>query len=210
MSIATEAPANPQLALLRTATDGTAAILAEVAERHWAAPTPCADWTVADVADHLAGSLLGLRVAFGGADPAGPDVPCGPSGDGAGASDRSTAYAAAVTDLWAAVERRGALDRVVTVPFGTVPATVALNLATVEVLVHGWDIATATGLSPTFDQPTVQAALEFSRQAVASIPPERSPFAPPRPVRSNASPIDQLVALLGRDPAYRPATTYRP
>lgn len=87
----------------------------------------------------------------------------------------------------------------VTVPFGTVPGAVALHLRMTEILVHGWDLAQAIG-HPTdgFPADLAEDELTFSRGALGDIPPDRSPFAPPRPVDDRAPAIDRLAALLGR------------
>jgi uncharacterized protein (TIGR03086 family) len=95
----------------------------------------------------------------------------------------------------------GVLERPVTVPFGTVPGAVALHLRIVEVLVHGWDLARGTGRTVSFPDDVVEQEIAFSRRALPMIPPERAPFAAPRPVAGDAAPLDRLVALLGRDPS---------
>ena len=101
----------------------------------------------------------------------------------------------------AAFRAPGALDRPVTVPFGTVPGEAALHLRIVEVLTHGWDLARATGRTVSFPDDVVEQEIAFSRRALPMIPPERAPFAPSRPVPADAAPLDRLVALLGRDPS---------
>ena len=93
----------------------------------------------------------------------------------------------------------GALDRIVTVPFGTVPGMVALHLRITEFLVHGWDLARATGQPVIAPDDLAAQELAFSRSMLAKIPPDRRPFAPPQPVAGLAPAIDQLAACLGRD-----------
>ena len=82
----------------------------------------------------------------------------------------------------------GALERPVTVPFGTVPGEMALHLRIVEVLAHGWDLARATGRTVSFPDDVVEQEIAFSRRALPMIPPERAPFAPSRPVADDARP----------------------
>lgn len=93
----------------------------------------------------------------------------------------------------------GALDQVIIVPFGSVPGIVALHLRVTEALVHGWDLARATGQSAPFPEGLVEAATAFTRANLANIPPERRPFAPPKAIDDEAPAIDQLAALLGRE-----------
>jgi len=76
----------------------------------------------------------------------------------------------------------GVLERVFTVPFGTVPGMVALHLRITEVLVHGWDLARAIGELATFPDDLAEQELTFGRGRLADVPPDRSPFAPPQPL----------------------------
>jgi uncharacterized protein (TIGR03086 family) len=86
----------------------------------------------------------------------------------------------------------------VTVPFGTIPATVALQLRVVEALVHGWDLARATGRGLDAPDELVAGATAFTERFLGSVPPGRTPFGAPRPAPQHASPLDRLAALLGR------------
>lgn len=72
------------------------------------------------------------------------------------------------------------------------------TLRITELLVHGWDLARATGQPARFPDGLAQQELAFSRGALSAIPPERTPFAPSRPAGPDAPAIDQLAALLGR------------
>jgi uncharacterized protein (TIGR03086 family) len=90
------------------------------------------------------------------------------------------------------------MEETFTVPFGTVPGSVALHLRITELLVHGWDLAAATGQPARFPEDLAEQELAFTRGALASVPAGRSPFGPPQPAPPGATPLDQLAALLGR------------
>jgi uncharacterized protein (TIGR03086 family) len=85
-------------------------------------------------------------------------------------------------------------------PFGELPASHAVAVHFVDVLAHGWDLATATGQDATLDPELSVAALDI----VAGYPPEvwGTPqfFAHQVPVPATAPPHIRLVALLGRRP----------
>jgi uncharacterized protein (TIGR03086 family) len=102
--------------------------------------------------------------------------------------------------LLAAFAAPGALQRIVEVPFGQVSGVVALHLRITEMLVHGWDIADATGQNAAFDEAVAGQELEFCRGAVGAIAPERRPFGPAQEAPADATAIERLAALLGRTP----------
>ena len=172
--------------------DAAGQLIATVPAARWADPTPCPGWTVRDLVGHVvAGNALFSR-AFGGPD---PDSAAADSPD----PDLLAAYRSSAAALLEAVGQPGALDQIVTVPFGTVPGIVALHLRITEVLVHGWDLARATGQLVAFSEDVAEQELAFSRAKLSNIPPGRSPFAPPQPVADDAPAIDRLAACLGRD-----------
>jgi uncharacterized protein (TIGR03086 family) len=182
-------PADP-IDQLAVAADVTGEIIAAVRADQWTAPTPCAGWTVSDLTAHVTGGNHLFASALRGEPPqpaaAGPD------------QDWPQAYQASVPGLLSAFRAPGALEKQVTVPFGTVPGTVALHLRITELLVHGWDLARATGQQPTFPAGLAEQELAFSQRALGELPPGRSPFAPPQPAGDDAPAIDRLAACLGR------------
>ena len=85
------------------------------------------------------------------------------------------------------------------------PGEVAGKVAINEVVVHGWDIAAATGQDYACAKELLQAAYAFVQSAVAQNP-NGSPglFGPPVKVPDDAPLLDRLIGLTGRDPAWRP------
>jgi uncharacterized protein (TIGR03086 family) len=155
------------------------------------APSPCADWTVSEVVEHvIEGNLVVARAL-------GPDLADAPEVvESLGPRFRSAADA-----LVAALALPDALSGTVTVPFGTVPVPVAVGLRTVEALVHGWDVAVASGQDPAaFPADLAEAGIAFSGSMFASTDRTRLPFGPAVAVGPSAPAIDRLAALLGREP----------
>ena len=93
--------------------------------------------------------------------------------------DPVAAYREAVDALLAAFRQLGVLEQVFSVPVGPVPGIAALHLRIVEALVHGWDLASATGLPAEFPDGLPERELTFTRGKLADLPPDRRPFAPP-------------------------------
>lgn len=175
-------------------------LVAAVGREDWSAPTPCPRWSVHDLVNHM---VLGNRlfagilrdraaVTPGALDPTAADA----LGD-----DPAGAYRSAAEDLLAAFRRPGVLERVFRVPVGPVPGLAAVHLRAVEDLVHGWDLARATGRRARFPDDVVERQMGFARAKLADVPPDRSPFAPPQPAADHAPPLDRLAALLGRSVA---------
>jgi uncharacterized protein (TIGR03086 family) len=73
-----------------------------------------------------------------------------------------------------------------------------LHLRITELLVHGWDVADATGQVVLFPDDLAAQEVAFSQAKLADLPPDRRPFDPPQPIADDAPAIDRLVACLGR------------
>jgi uncharacterized protein (TIGR03086 family) len=167
-------------------------LIAGVRDEQWGAPTPCTDWNVRNLVNHVARGNRLFATALRG-EPPPPAEPADVLGD-----DPVAAYRAASAEMLDALRQPGAMQGTVTVPFGTVPAGVAVHLRNTELLVHGWDLARATGQAVEFPNDVVEQEMQFSRGALSQIPPGRTPFGPSRPVPQDAPAIDRLAALLGR------------
>ena len=177
---------------LSRALDATRALVEGVRPDQWDA-TALPGWTVRDLVEHLvAGTRLVSARLLDRPEDEPPD-------------DLAAAYRQAGDALLEAFAEPGVFERMVTVPAGTVPGAVALHLRLTELLVHGWDLARATG-QPTTGLPddVAEQELAFSRIQIGRIPPDRSPFAPSEPVADDAPAVDRLAALLGRRPDDRP------
>ncbi|MCY0903550.1 TIGR03086 family metal-binding protein [Arthrobacter sp. H14-L1] len=169
-----------------------------IRDNQWDLPTPCTQWSVYELVSHLSAGNQLFAYALAG-DPAVAAPSAAPLAADLPPGQRAAAHRDSVTALLAAFNSPGALERVVVVPFGSVPGLIALHLRLVEALVHGWDLAHAVGVRPPFDQELAEQELAFTEMRLADVPPERSPFGPPRPVAQDASALDRLAACLGRD-----------
>ncbi len=182
---------------LAQALDATGKLVAAVRDEQWLDPTPCPDWTVRDLVRHIIGGNRMFAAILRG-EPPGASGGGSPAGPGQPGRDLLGGYREAASELLAAFSQPGVLEEMFTVPFGTVPGSVALHLRITEVLVHGWDLAWATGQPARFPGALAEQELAFSRRALGDVPPGRSPFGPPQPVPADAPLIDQLAACLGR------------
>ncbi|GGU53627.1 TIGR03086 family metal-binding protein [Streptomyces daghestanicus] len=172
-------------------------------------PTPCPELAVRD----LLGHLTGLAVAFRDAarkdlgvttdtrpDATVPDIGPGWRADLARALDGLTA-AWQVPDAWSGMTRAGGID---------LPGAVAAAVAAGELVVHGWDLARATGQEYAPDPAALRVAHGFLAAAAEEAGGGDGIFGPVVPVPADAPPLDRAVGLSGRDPSWtrsRPAGT---
>jgi uncharacterized protein (TIGR03086 family) len=166
------------------------------------AATPCGDATVADLLDHIDG-LCQAFTAAAAKDGAMADQAPVVDGSRLGPDwrdripDRLARLAAAwrADSAWTGMTRAGGVD---------MPADVAASVATNELLVHGWDLAAATGHEYLADPALIEVAREFVEPTVSDNPAGvPGLFGPSVEVPSSSSALDQLVAMTGRNPAWR-------
>jgi len=186
-------PASRQVADLVTA----------VTDDQLAAPTPCSAYALGDLVDHVGG----LSLAFTGAatKETGGASSQGGSGDAArlGTDWRDriprdlAGLAAAWRDpaAWTGMTRAGGVE---------LPGAVAGVVALDELILHGWDIARATGQAYEPDPESLQAVhgflLQFATPEQASM--RANIFGPIVAVPDDAPLLDQVLGLAGRDPAW--------
>jgi uncharacterized protein (TIGR03086 family) len=160
----------------------------------WDNPTPCPDWAVRDVVNHMVGEhrwavelLRGATVEEVGDRFEGDLV----GDDPIGAWDR--AIYASLTE-WS----RTPPDRVVHLSAGPTPAAEYAEQMLVDLVVHGWDIARGAGLDERMDPDGVRHALAYVEAHIDELR-GSGLFADPAPVDSD-DPQDRLLGLLGRRP----------
>jgi uncharacterized protein (TIGR03086 family) len=178
-------------------------VLAGVSEDAMERPTPCPDASVGDLVDHV----RTLTAAFTGKAaqsqaPGGPPPP--PDAANLPADWRDT-LPAALLALASAWHEPSAWEGMTTAGGIELPASVAGLIALDELLVHGWDLAVATGQPYDASDAEVEAAIG----AVSSFeaPRDGKLFGPVVPVSDNAPALDRLLGLTGRDPQWRPPTS---
>lgn len=156
------------------------------------APTPCSDFTVSGVIDHMV--VLGSQFAylFRGEEPVPVAAPA--------ATEEVPAeqFHAVMDDLLDAVHSPGAMDRTITAPVGEMPGDAFAKFLALDGLVHGWDLATATG--QPYDPPAevVDAVAAFAGGAIRPEMREAGMFAHPTTPPPGATPLERLVAFTGR------------
>lgn len=186
------------------------AALADVVEVPDAAlddPTPCASFTVATLRDHVLGWVQHFAVALSDPDRSSPRA----DADAYRAADDPRAPGEVVRDSAARIEAAlggDVLGRQVVMSSSRMdgPAVAAMTLG--EYLIHGWDLAAATGRDWAPSDAACDAAREFFEGMIS--PEYRSEdgaggfFAPEVPVPDDAPALHRLLGFAGRNPSWTP------
>lgn len=168
------------------------------------APTPCPDLPVGALIDHVGGFAkvftASARKEIGDLTAQPPDPRAGNLEPGW--RDRVAADLAALADAWNAPE---AWDGMTQAGGQDLPAAMAGRIALDELVIHGWDIAQATG-QPFDCDAAALTEVESTVQQVRGGNDGELPglFGPVVPISGDTSNLDRALSLTGRDPAWSP------
>ena len=180
-------------------------LLGGVADEQMADPTPCAGTSVAGLLDHLMGLTLAFTWAAQKQTVAGER---GPAQAGADKLDPAwrTVLPQRLEQLVDAWRVPSAWDGVTAAGGATLPAAVTGVVALDELVLHGWDLARATGQPFRCDPISTEAVLEFTRQTTlpANEAMRAGIFGPVVAVPDTALALDRALGYAGRDPDWTP------
>lgn len=168
----------------------------QVGTEQWHAGTPCTDWSVRDLVNHLVGEHLWAPQLLGGATV--EEVGDRFDGDVVG-DEPVAAWEKAGEASRSAFHREGALDGSVQVTGGRERAEQYGWQMTTDLAVHGWDLARGIGDAARMPDRLARELLARAEPVVGTdgIP---GIFAPPVDVAASATAQERLLALLGRQP----------
>lgn len=174
--------------------DQISKLLAGLTVDQMSLPTPCTEWDVRTLLNHLIGCMPMFTQASRGIA-----APHDEAVDALGADPAAT-FAAHARENLVAWRRPGAMRTMCPLPPGTMPGEAAVLMNASEALIHGWDLATAIGGDTSLDEQASELVLRF----VGSLPLEAFQAAgalgPPVQVPADASAADRLIAISGRQP----------
>ncbi|MFJ6791220.1 TIGR03086 family metal-binding protein [Streptomyces angustmyceticus] len=189
------APAPPPIsALLDAAAAASLPVLRGVREDQLGLPTPCAEYDVRALLNHLFQVVVAFQELAAKKDVDFNTTPDRLGAYGARWPDRFAEEAARLVAAWAAPGAEEGLTGGMNLPARTVGAMVLLDLT-----VHAWDLARATGL-PYAPAPGCVAELRALVAQMAPTARKMNVFADPLPLPPGASDLDALLAETGRDP----------
>jgi uncharacterized protein (TIGR03086 family) len=153
--------------------------------------TPCTEFTVGEVGEHVVRSMVLLGSVAGA-------VPAFAASASGSLDERVAVTAQAAIEAW----RWRGLGGSVAVGRSTLAADLAVEIIPMELLVHGWDVARATGSQIDVAPEVASYLLEQARSLVTPDKRGRS-FAAEVPAGTSATALERLIAFSGRDPAGR-------
>jgi uncharacterized protein (TIGR03086 family) len=183
-------------ALHRCALEATGRIVATIRSDQWTSPSPCEGWDVRALANHVvSGNLWAAELAAGKTiDEVGERL----DGDVLGA-DPSGAYNESAKAAARAFEAPGALEAPCAVSYGPVPGSVYIGHRFIDVLIHGWDLAAATGQDATIEPALVAACAQIVAPQVELLQ-GSGMFGETAKVPADADDQTRLLVTLGRRP----------
>ena len=204
---ATSRSLDPRPLLDRALTTG-GAVVAGGRPDQLTATTPCPEMDVRTMIGHLIGVLDRIAALGSGGDPFAVVETHAPDD---GWSEAWSAAGSRARDAW---RDDAVLDGPMALPWIQGSGAEILTSYLSELTVHTWDLATATGQQPDWDDAVLTAALEarpilpaqdrlamFEEiSAAMGLDEVAVPFAEAVTVPANSPAIDRLVAWYGRDP----------
>ena len=189
---------HPELA---DAAGATALVVDNVTTAEFAGPTPCDEWDVQALLNHIIlWSSHSLEARAQGESVA-PELM---ERDFAAAPDFARAYRAQVDRALAAWADPSVWDRELDVMGSKTPAADVGALMIAELVLHGWDLAAATGQPYTVSDRAAAAALA-AVEANAEMFRQYKGFAEPVSLPDDAAALDRALAVSGRDPGWTPS-----
>jgi uncharacterized protein (TIGR03086 family) len=192
---------------LQPAAQRMAVLVRNVRDDQLEAPTPCAEYSLGDLLDHVDGLSLAFEAAARKDTSAAAAE--GPSGDASRLGkdwrdriqDRLEGLAAAWTEAeaWTGMTAAGGID---------LPGEVAGLIALDELVIHGWDVAKSSGQSFDVDPASLEAVHGFVAQfsGPGHEADRKGLYGPEVEVAPDAPLLDRVVAITGREPHWSPTS----
>ena len=162
----------------------------------WRRPTPCSEWDVRALVNHVVGANVRYQLLLHGAPT--EQVEATRTVDHLG-DDALASFVATADRVVACFQEDGALECIAHHATGVRTGRELLSMRILDAAIHAWDLARAIGADETLDNDVVAFLLAYT--ADLDLGPQQRAFAlPDADIPRNASPQDQLLHRLGRHP----------
>ncbi len=177
----------------RRAVEQSGIIVAGVKPDQLDLPTPCDEFDVRALSNHMIGGLLmfdsGAR---------GTSIEMESLTRDFVANSATAEFDKAASQLNEALGKDGVLMSKWELPFATMPGMIAAGIGIIEAVQHGWDLAKATGQTASFDPELIEICMRTAKMMPEEQARNANVFGPEQPAPQGASPADELAAFLGR------------
>jgi uncharacterized protein (TIGR03086 family) len=181
--------------LLRRSLDVASAVVGGLKPDVMSDPTPCSEFDVATLTNHLTGAVARTGSIARGTPVTGLLEPSGAEPEEGWAAAFEAARSEAL-DAWA---DDALLAKEFTLPWATMPGAGIVTMYAMEATLHSWDLAVATGQDHLLDDEVAERLLPAAQEW---LPPEHRggeiPFGPVVEVAEDARAADRLAGFTGR------------
>ncbi len=171
-------------------------LIANVSAEQLSNPTPCPEFDVAALLNHMTGAVSRMSDAMKE-----KDLPELETSSEVPAEGFVAAFADARENALSAVGDDSLLAKTITLPWASLPGSVVIGMYALETVLHSWDLAVATSQADQLDDVLASAILPIAK-AILPVEPRdgEMPFESVVEVGDDAKPVDQLAAYSGRRP----------
>ncbi len=167
----------------------TRQIIANVRPDQLSVSTPCSEWDVKALIDHIVGGTMFFAGTLAGEEPGQP------SGDG----NPADIYQSGTAKVLEAAQKPGTMEKKYQTPFGEMSGGEFMFGAFMDNLVHGWDLAKATGQNTDLNEAHAQVCFQAFAPMMDGMR-QGGAFGPEVSVPDNASIQHKMLGMMGRQP----------
>ena len=180
----------------RQVTDQLQGFIDQVQPSQMGSPTPCTEWDVRALLNHVTGGgiIFGACIRDGACP---DDLLASVMTEDQVGDDPSASFQAAASSVLSAAEGADG-DTVVTTPWGEMPVSIVLDIATADLTIHAIDLALATGADLSGFDPELLATADQLAHRYFPVDARGTNFGPPVEVAADADPALRLAAYAGR------------
>ena len=194
-----EAMPNP-VELYQKATSGVSKMISGIKQDQISAQTPCSEWKVNDLINHLIGGAGHLKASLAGssgqANPGGGSSPSVESD----IAKLGASYKALVAEVLQEASKPSTLEAKVPTPAGEMSGDQFIGILFLDNLVHTWDLAKATGQDTNLDPALTEVCYNMFVPGLVDMGREHGAFGPVVQVPASASTQDKMLGYMGRQP----------
>ena len=195
-----ETQANP-VEFFEKAVDQVNNVIAGLTQEQLAHPTPCSEWNIQELLNHLIGGAEMVVGCFSGQTlnitPGSSDSSYSTETQVAGLVQ---AYQTVVDQALQVAHEPGALERNIDTPLGDLPGALFLSFCSMDQFIHGWDLAKATSQDTKLDPQMAQICYSMCVPDMADQGREAGVIGAVVAVPDDASIQDKLLGYMGRQP----------